>query len=136
MALRARCSRDRVHRHRLRLGIAGGNTLALIYEASLSFALVATTPTAIIFVCVLSAIMIPLVRQEYNITKLMAPPATESLQEQRIKELAKEFSLARTNQATNASRNKRLKGSTSARSGIAPPDRSKRELFAPLPLSI
>ena len=72
----------------IRLGIATGNTLALIYEANPSFALVATTPTAIIFVCILSAIIIPLVRQEYNITKLMAPPATESLQEQRIKELA------------------------------------------------
>ena len=78
----------------IRLGIATGNTLALIYEANPSFALVATTPTAIIFVCILSAIIIPLVRQEYNITKLMAPPATESLQEQRIKELAKEFSLS------------------------------------------
>ena len=78
----------------IRLGIAAGNTLALIYEANPSFALVATTPTAIIFVCILSAIIIPLVRQEYNITKLMAPPATESLQEQRIKELAKEFSLS------------------------------------------
>ena len=71
----------------IRLGIATGNTLALIYEANPSFALVATTPTAIIFVCILSAIIIPLVRQEYNITKLMAPPATESLQ-------AKEFSLS------------------------------------------
>lgn len=78
----------------IRLGIATGNTLALIYEANPSFTLVATTPTAIIFVCILSAIIIPLVRQEYNITKLMAPPATESLQEQRIKELAKEFSLS------------------------------------------
>ena len=78
----------------IRLGIAAGNTLALIYEANPSFALVATTPTAIIFVCILSAIIIPLVRQEYNITKLMVPPATESLQEQRIKELAKEFSLS------------------------------------------
>lgn len=78
----------------IRFGIAAGNTLALIYEANPSFAFVATTPTAIIFVCILSAITIPLVRQEYNITKLMAPPATESLQEQRIKELAKEFSLS------------------------------------------
>lgn len=78
----------------IRFGIAAGNTLALIYEANPSFAFVATTPTAIIFVCILSAIIIPLVRQEYNITKLMAPPATESLQEQRIKELAKEFSLS------------------------------------------
>ena len=78
----------------IRLGIAAGNTLALIYEANPSFALEATTPTAIIFVCILSAIVIPLVRQEYNITKLMAPPATESLQEQRIKELAREFSLS------------------------------------------
>lgn len=78
----------------IRLGIAAGNTLALIYEANPSFALVATTPTAIIFVCILSAVIIPLVRQEYNITKLMAPPATESLQEQRIKELAREFSLS------------------------------------------
>lgn len=78
----------------IRLGIATGNTLALIYEANPLFALVATTPTAIIFVCILPAIIVPLVRQEYNITKLMAPPATESLQEQRIKELAKEFSLS------------------------------------------
>lgn len=78
----------------IRFGIAAGSTLALIYEANPSFAFVATTPTAIIFVCILSAIIIPLVRQEYNITKLMAPPATESLQEQRIKELAKEFSLS------------------------------------------
>ena len=46
------------------------------------------------FNLLLSAIIIPLVRQEYNITKLMAPPATESLQERRIKELAKEFSLS------------------------------------------
>ena len=82
------------HGHRLRLGIAGSNTLALVYEANPSFALAATTPTAIIFVCILSAIIIPLVRQEHNITKLMAPPVTESLQEQRIEELAKEFSLS------------------------------------------
>lgn len=80
------------HGHRLRLGIAGSNTLALVYEANPSFALAATTPTAIIFVCILSAIIIPLVRQEHNITRLMAPPVTESLQEQRIEELAKEFS--------------------------------------------
>ena len=33
-------------------------------------------------------------RQEYNITQLMAPPATESSQEHRIKELAAEFSLS------------------------------------------
>lgn len=78
----------------IRFRIAAGNTLALVYEANPSFALEATTPTAIIFVCILSAVIIPLVRQECNITKLMAPPATESLQEQRIKELAKEFSLS------------------------------------------
>lgn len=82
------------HGYRLRLGIAGSNTLALVYEANPSFALEATTPTAIIFVCILSAVIIPLVRQEHNVTKLMAPPATESFQEQRIKELAGEFSLS------------------------------------------
>ena len=38
--------------------------------------------------------IIPLVRQKHNITKLMEPPATESSQKHRIKELAAEFSLS------------------------------------------
>ncbi|MEE0303491.1 MAG: helix-turn-helix transcriptional regulator [Senegalimassilia anaerobia] len=59
-----------------------------------AFAKVATEPTSLLFVCVLAAVIIPLVRQEYNITQLMAPPATKSSQEHRIKELAAEFSLS------------------------------------------
>ena len=78
----------------IRLGIAVGNAIALYYEANPAFAKVATDPTSLIFVCVLAAVIIPLVRQEYNITQLMAPPATESSQEHRIKELAAEFSLS------------------------------------------
>ena len=66
----------------------------LIIVAIASFAKVATEPTSLIFVCILAAVIIPLVRQEYNITQLMAPPATESSQEHRIKELAAEFSLS------------------------------------------
>ncbi len=77
----------------IRLGIAVGNAIALYYEANPAFAKVATDPTSLIFVCVLAAVIIPLVRQEYNITQLMAP-ATESSQEHRIKELAAEFSLS------------------------------------------
>ena len=78
----------------IRLGIAVGNAIALYYEANPAFAKVATEPTSLLFVCVLAAVIIPLVRQEYNITQLMAPPATESSQEHRIKELAAEFSLS------------------------------------------
>ena len=78
----------------IRLGIAVGNAVALYYEANPAFAKVATDPTSLIFVCILAAVIIPLVRQEYNITQLMAPPATESSQEHRIKELAAEFSLS------------------------------------------
>ena len=78
----------------IRLGIAVGNAIALYYEANPAFAKVATEPTSLIFVCILAAVIIPLVRQEYNITQLMAPPATESSQEHRIKELAAEFSLS------------------------------------------
>lgn len=78
----------------IRLGIAVGNAIALYYEANPAFAKVATDPTSLIFVCVFAAVIIPLVRQEYNITQLMAPPATESSQEHRIKELAAEFSLS------------------------------------------
>lgn len=78
----------------IRLGIALGNSIALVYEAHPEFAIVATKPTSLIFVCILAAIVIPLVRQEYNITQLMAPPSSESTQEQRIKELAAEFSLS------------------------------------------
>lgn len=78
----------------IRLGIAVGNAIALYYEANPAFAKVATDPTSLIFVCILAAVIIPLVRQEYNITQLMAPPATESSQEHRIKELAAEFSLS------------------------------------------
>lgn len=77
-----------------RLRIAVGNAIALYYEANPAFAKVATDPTSLIFVCVLAAVIIPLVRQEYNITQLMAPPATESSQKHRIKELAAEFSLS------------------------------------------
>ena len=78
----------------IRLGIALGNSIALVYEAHPEFAIVGTEPTSLIFVCILAAIVIPLVRQEYNITQLMAPPSSESTQEQRIKELAAEFSLS------------------------------------------
>ena len=78
----------------IRLGIAVGNGIALSYEANPEFALIATDPTAIIFVCLLAAVIIPLVRQEYQIGKLMAPPANESSQERRIKEMAAEFSFS------------------------------------------
>ena len=78
----------------IRLGIAVGNSMALLYEANPAWAEIATNPTSLIFVCVLAGTIIPLVRQEYNITKLMEPPATESSQEHRIKELAAEFSLS------------------------------------------
>ena len=78
----------------IRLGIAVGNSIALLYESSPAWAEIATMPTSLIFVCILACTIIPLVRQEYNITKLMEPPATESSQEHRIKELAAEFSLS------------------------------------------
>lgn len=78
----------------IRLGIALGNSLALCYEANPTFALEWTDPTAIIFVCVLPATIIPLVRQEYRISKLMAPPPNESSQERRIKEMAEEFAFS------------------------------------------
>lgn len=78
----------------IRLGIATGNGIALCYEANPQFAAIATDPTAIIFICLLAAVIIPLVRQEYQIGKLMAPPANESSQERRIKEMAAEFSFS------------------------------------------
>lgn len=78
----------------IRAGIGFGNGWALVYEDNPELALQITPETALFLLCLLVALLIPLVRQEYSITKLTTEPPAESDLEQRCFAVAKEFSLS------------------------------------------
>ena len=77
-----------------RAGIALGNTWAVAYEGMPSLHDVLTPPTCLLLMCVLAALLIPLVRQEYNLVALTAKPPTKSEIEVICSEAAKEFGLS------------------------------------------
>jgi DNA-binding CsgD family transcriptional regulator len=62
-----------------RLGILGGNLLALLYERAAPFDFAFETTTVLLFICLLGALLIPLVRQEYQIGALTETRATSDL---------------------------------------------------------
>lgn len=78
----------------IRVGIAFGNSLALFYESQPGIAYEITPETALCLMCILVALVIPLVRQEYSITKLTSDPPNESDLELRCKAVAEEFKLS------------------------------------------
>lgn len=78
----------------VRMGIALGNTQALVYEYSPALFGEYTSETILTYVVVLSAVIILLVRQEYAIAKLTSEPAKETDLERRCVEIAQEFKLS------------------------------------------
>jgi len=77
----------------IRLGLAGGNGLALTYGRSPAFAGFWTTPTLLVFAAILAGLLIPLVRQEYAIQDLVRDPAGSEWN-QTIDQIATEFKLS------------------------------------------
>ena len=77
-----------------RAGIAVGNTLAVSYEHSPELAAAITPETCLVFIGMLAALLIPLVRQEYNIVALTTAPPTKAEIDKVCTEAAKEFELS------------------------------------------
>ncbi|WP_041691064.1 helix-turn-helix transcriptional regulator [Eggerthella sp. YY7918] len=77
-----------------RAGIAVGNTLAVSYEHSPELAAAITPETCLVFIGMLAALLIPLVRQEYNIVALTTAPPTKDEIDKVCTEAAKEFELS------------------------------------------
>lgn len=78
----------------VRAGIAIGNTLAIFYEHNSQLAQVLTPETCLAFLCVLAALLIPLVRQEFSIIALTAVPPTKAEIDEICAEVAQEFALS------------------------------------------
>ncbi len=78
----------------VRSGIAIGNTLAIGYERAPEFASVLTPETCLAFICVLAALLIPLVRQEFSILSLTAAPPSKAEIDEICAEVAREFALS------------------------------------------
>lgn len=78
----------------IRLGIGIGNGLALGYEGNPAFAAAWTPETCLTFICLLTMVLVPLVRQEYAITSLTTTPQTASELDSICDEVAQEFKLS------------------------------------------
>ncbi|MEG0418343.1 response regulator transcription factor, partial [Gordonibacter sp.] len=78
----------------VRAGIALGNTLAVCYENAPDLAAAITPETCLAFICVLAALLIPLVRQEYNILTLTAAPPSKAEIDEICDEVSREFALS------------------------------------------
>ena len=78
----------------IRAGILAGNGWALYYENHLALAEAVTPETALFLMCLLAALLIPLVRKEYSIIKLTSDPPRESDLSVRCIAVAQEFSLS------------------------------------------
>lgn len=78
----------------VRAGIALGNTLAVTYEHTPQLATAITPETCLAFICVLAALLIPLVRREFGLLALTATPPTKSEVDEICSEVATEFSLS------------------------------------------
>ncbi|MDR0500210.1 MAG: helix-turn-helix transcriptional regulator [Coriobacteriales bacterium] len=80
----------------IRLGVAVGNTLAILYERLLdanSFKLLVPL-TALVLIVLTVSLLIPLVRQEYNIISATSKPTTSSETDTICTQIAKEFALS------------------------------------------
>ena len=78
----------------VRAGIAFGNTLAVAYEHAPAVAQAVTPETCLAFICVLAALLIPLVRQEFSIVALTAAPPSKAEVDEICAEVAQEFALS------------------------------------------
>ncbi len=78
----------------IRMGIVIGNGLALTYERIPWAAQSLVVPTFLVLAAILTALLIPLVRQEYAILELAKPPETRADQEACHREIAAEFHLS------------------------------------------
>lgn len=78
----------------VRAGIAVGNTWAVAYELHPDVAQAVTPETCLGFILLLSVLLIPLVRQEFNIVALTAAPPSKAEIDEICSEVAKEFSLS------------------------------------------
>ena len=78
----------------VRAGIAFGNTLAVAYEHAPAVAQAVTPETCLALICVLAALLIPLVRQEFSIVALTAAPPSKAEVDEICAEVAEEFSLS------------------------------------------
>lgn len=78
----------------VRAGIAVGNTWAVIYEHTPTLAAAITPETCLAFICLLAILIIPLVKQEFNIVALTAAPPSKAEIDEICLEVAKEFSLS------------------------------------------
>lgn len=78
----------------VRAGIAVGNTWAVGYEHAPVLAAAITPETCLAFICLLAVLLIPLVKQEFNIVALTAAPPTKAEIDEICDEVAKEFSLS------------------------------------------
>lgn len=78
----------------VRAGIAVGNTWAVGYEHAPQLAMAITPETCLALICLLAVLLIPLVRQEFNIVALTAAPPTKAEIDEICAEVAKEFNLS------------------------------------------
>jgi len=78
----------------VRAGIAVGNTWAVGYEHAPELAFAITPETCLGLMCVLAVLLVPLVRQEFNIVALTDAPPTKAEIDEICSEVAKEFSLS------------------------------------------
>ena len=79
----------------VRAGIAVGNTWAVVYEHVPENLAAAITPeTCLGLIVVLAVLLVPLVRQEFNIVALTAAPPTKAEIDEICAEVAKEFALS------------------------------------------
>lgn len=79
----------------VRAGIAAGNIWAVGYESAPPSVAAAVTPeTCLALICLLAALLVPLVRQEFSIVALTAAPPTKAELDEICSEVAKEFKLS------------------------------------------
>lgn len=78
----------------VRIGLALGNSLALWYESMPEVARLITPETCLVFMCLLAAVLIPLVRLEFSIVALTTIAPNKSEIEEICAEVASEFALS------------------------------------------
>lgn len=77
-----------------RFGIVIGNGIALIFEMTPSLAQVATDPLAVLGICLLAFLLIPITKREQSIIDLTSAPVKPSEIDEICNEVASEFVLS------------------------------------------
>lgn len=78
----------------IRSGIAAGNGLAILFEKNAETMTPWIPETCLVFICLLAALLIPLVRREYSILELTKPPASKEEVEVLCDQVSEEFKLS------------------------------------------